>query len=200
MANAGYSSPQAARPTLPRDQVRHDDRRGCLLGSGFGLVQLGDDAEGLDTSIIVGAGIGFYLPGTGARFDEAIAAGGKSSCSCRIPWTSWSSAWRPASVSTRGKGVAFAGDELVDSAPELTSEFNMANKRQLAEMGRPRREVLRRPGCAHRCGRHAGPGCHPDSGRQVRLVDRAGPPRPVRQHAEVKRRQIAEELEPRRRR
>ena len=37
-------------------------------------------------------------------------------------------------------GMRRVCDELVDSAPELTSEFNMANKQ--LQMGRPRREVL----------------------------------------------------------
>ncbi len=134
MANAGYNAPGAAQLFLAIKFAMMIG--GCLLGSGFGLVHWGMTQKGW-TSIIVGAGLGFYLP-------ELVLALMKRSRQEKIflqlPDTLDLLVVCVEAGLGLDAGMRRVCDELVDSAPELTSEFNMANKQ--LQMGRPRREVL----------------------------------------------------------
>jgi tight adherence protein C len=134
MANAGYNAPGAPQLFLAIKFAMMIG--GCLLGSGFGLVHWGMTQKGW-TSSIVGAGLGFYLP-------ELVLALMKRSRQERIflqlPDTLDLLVVCVEAGLGLDAGMRRVCDELVDSAPELTSEFNMANKQ--LQMGRPRREVL----------------------------------------------------------
>jgi tight adherence protein C len=134
MANAGYNAPGAPQLFLAIKFAMMIG--GCLLGSGFGLVHWGMTQKGW-TSSIVGAGLGFYLP-------ELVLALMKRSRQEKIflqlPDTLDLLVVCVEAGLGLDAGMRRVCDELVDSAPELTSEFNMANKQ--LQMGRPRREVL----------------------------------------------------------
>src|SRR5690606_21824158 len=101
-----------------------------------GLVSWGTTQKGW-TSIVVGAGLGFYLP-------ELFVWFARRSRQEKI-FLSLPDALDLLVVCVEAglgldAGMRRVCDELSDSAPELTSEFSMAN-RQL-QMGRARREVL----------------------------------------------------------
>jgi tight adherence protein C len=59
LANAGYNAPGAPQMFLAIKFAMMIG--GCLLGGGFGLISWGLTQKGW-TSIVVGAGLGFYLP------------------------------------------------------------------------------------------------------------------------------------------
>ena len=134
LANAGYNSPGAAQFFLAVKFAMMVG--GAILGSGFGLSMWGATQKGW-TSIVVGAGLGFYLP-------EIFLAWVKRTRQERIFLQLPDSLDLLVVCVEAGLGLD-AGmrrvcEELVDTAPELCSEFGMANKQ--LQMGRPRREVL----------------------------------------------------------
>jgi tight adherence protein C len=134
MANAGYNAPGAPQMFLAIKFAMMIG--GCVLGGGFGLVHWGLTQKGW-TSIIVGAGLGFYLP---ELFLAFIKRGRQEKIFLQLPDTLDLLVVCVEAGLGLDAGMRRVCDELVDSAPELTSEFNMANKQ--LQMGRPRREVL----------------------------------------------------------
>ncbi|HEV8071012.1 MAG TPA: type II secretion system F family protein [Planctomycetaceae bacterium] len=134
LANAGYNAPGAPQMFLAIKFAMMIG--GCLLGGGFGLVSWGLTQKGW-TSIIVGAGLGFYLP---EMFVWFIKRGRQEKIFLQLPDTLDLLVVCVEAGLGLDAGMRRVCDELIDSAPELTSEFNMANKQ--LQMGRPRREVL----------------------------------------------------------
>jgi tight adherence protein C len=109
---------------------------GALLGGGFGLVSWGLTQKGW-TSIIVGSGLGFYLP---EMFLWFIRRGRQEKIFLQLPDTLDLLVVCVEAGLGLDAGMRRVCEELEDSAPELTTEFNLANKQ--LQMGRPRREVL----------------------------------------------------------
>jgi tight adherence protein C len=134
MANAGYNAPGAPQMFLAIKFAMMVG--GAMLGGGFGLVSWGLTQKGW-TSIVVGAGLGFYLP---ELFLAFIKRGRQEKIFLQLPDTLDLLVVCVEAGLGLDAGMRRVCDELVDSAPELTSEFNMANKQ--LQMGRPRREVL----------------------------------------------------------
>jgi tight adherence protein C len=134
LANAGYNAPGAPQMFLAIKFAMMIG--GCLLGGGFGLISWGLTQKGW-TSIVVGAGLGFYLP---ELFLAFIKRGRQEKIFLQLPDTLDLLVVCVEAGLGLDAGMRRVCDELVDSAPELTSEFNMANKQ--LQMGRPRREVL----------------------------------------------------------
>jgi tight adherence protein C len=134
LANAGYNAPGAPQMFLAIKFAMMIG--GCLLGGGFGLVSWGLTQKGW-TSIIVGAGLGFYLP---ELFLAFIKRGRQEKIFLQLPDTLDLLVVCVEAGLGLDAGMRRVCDELIDSSPELTSEFNMANKQ--LQMGRPRREVL----------------------------------------------------------
>jgi tight adherence protein C len=134
LANAGYNAPGAPQMFLAIKFAMMIG--GCLLGGGFGLISWGLTQKGW-TSIVVGAGLGFYLP---ELFLAFIKRGRQEKIFLQLPDTLDLLVVCVEAGLGLDAGMRRVCDELLDSAPELTSEFNMANKQ--LQMGRPRREVL----------------------------------------------------------
>jgi len=134
LANAGYNAPGAPQIFLAIKFAMMIG--GAMLGGGFGLVSWGLTQKGW-TSIIVGAGLGFYLP---ELFLAFIKRGRQEKIFLQLPDTLDLLVVCVEAGLGLDAGMRRVCDELLDSAPELTSEFNMANKQ--LQMGRPRREVL----------------------------------------------------------
>jgi tight adherence protein C len=134
LANAGYNSPTAPQFFLAMKFALMIF--GAVLGGGFGLVSWGATQKGW-TSIVVGAGLGFYLP-------EIILWWVKRGRQERI-FLQLPDALDLLVVCVEAglgldAGMRRVCDELADTSPELCSEFGLANKQ--LQMGRPRREVL----------------------------------------------------------
>ncbi len=134
MANAGYNAPGAPQLFLAIKFAMMIG--GCLLGGGFGLVSWGMTQKGW-TSIIVGAGLGFYLP---ELVLTLIKRGRQEKIFLQLPDTLDLLVVCVEAGLGLDAGMRRVCDELEDSAPELVSEFGLANKQ--LQMGRPRREVL----------------------------------------------------------
>lgn len=134
LANAGYNSPNAPVFFLAI-------KLGCLIagitfGGGFGAFKYGMNYNGL-ASLIVGGGLGFYLP-------EIVVRILRKQRMDRI-FLSLPDALDLLVVCVEaGLGLDAAmrrvAEELADSAPDVCQELNLANLQ--LQMGRPRREVL----------------------------------------------------------
>ncbi len=134
LANAGFSAPNA--PTFYLAIKTTGLVLGLMAGGGLGAVKYGLNQSGL-TSLVIGAGIGFYLPGV-------------------ILWIMVRSRTERLFLSLpdaldllvvcveAGLGLDAAmrrvSDELEESAPDLCHELQICNMQ--LQMGRPRREVL----------------------------------------------------------
>ncbi len=134
MANAGYNSPNA--PTVYLAIKLAMLVLGLLSGGCFGIVNYGLTQKGI-TALIIGAGIGFYLPGIVLWFlrrsrQERIFLSLPDSLDLLVVCVE------------AGLGLDAAmrrvAEELNDTAPDLCSEFNLCNFQ--LQMGRQRREVL----------------------------------------------------------
>jgi tight adherence protein C len=134
MANAGYNAPGAPQMFLAIKFAMM--LGGGLLGGGFGMVSWGLTQKGW-TSIIVGAGLGFYLP---ELVLALIKRGRQEKIFLQLPDTLDLLVVCVEAGLGLDAGMRRVCDELGDSAPELTGEFGLANKQ--LQMGRPRREVL----------------------------------------------------------
>lgn len=134
LANAGFSSPNAATFYLA---IKFGLLVvGLILGGGVGVVTQGANMEGL-TALVIGGGLGFYLP-------EIVLIVIRKQRMERVFLTMPDALDLLVVCVEAGLGLDAAmrrvAEELADSAPDICSEFNMANMQ--LQMGRPRREVL----------------------------------------------------------
>src|ERR1700729_1883648 len=122
LANAGYNAPGAPQMYLAIKFAMMIG--GAMLGGGFGLVSWGLTQKGW-TSIIVGAGLGFYLP---EMFVWFIRRGRQEKIFLQLPDTLDLLVVCVEAGLGLDAGMRRVCDELGDSAPELVSEFGLANK------------------------------------------------------------------------
>lgn len=134
MANAGFNSPNAAQFFLAVKFAMMVG--GAIMGGGFGLISWGATQKGW-TSLIVGAGLGFYLP---EMFVFMVKRGRQEKIFLQLPDTLDLLVVCVEAGLGLDAAMRRVCEELIDSAPELCSEFGLSN-RQL-QMGRARREVL----------------------------------------------------------
>jgi len=134
LANAGYSSPNAPQFFLAIKFAMLIG--GAMIGAGFGITSWGMTQKGW-TSIIMGAGIGFYLP---VIWVWMARRGRQEKIFLSLPDALDLLVVCVEAGLGLDAGMRRVAEELYDSAPEMCSEFNMANMQ--LQMGRPRREVL----------------------------------------------------------
>ena len=134
LANGGFNSPAAPQIFLAIKVASFV--AGAMLGGGFGLVKHGMTQSGL-TSLIIGAGLGFYLTEIVLWFrirarKERIFLALPDALDLMVVCVE------------AGLGLDAAmrrvTEELEDSHAELCQEFQLANLQ--LQMGRPKREVL----------------------------------------------------------
>ncbi|HVV99532.1 MAG TPA: type II secretion system F family protein [Planctomycetaceae bacterium] len=134
LANAGFNSPNA--PSIFLAIKFASLMGGLVVGAIFGLARFGLTQNGL-MSLVGIAGLGFYLPGLVLNLM-------KRSRQQKI-FLSLPDALDLLVVCVEAglgldAGMRRVSDELEDMAPELCSEFHMANFQ--LQVGKPRREVL----------------------------------------------------------
>ena len=134
MANAGFNSPGAPQVFLAIKIAMLVF--GLMSGGGYGMFSWGMTQHGL-TSLIIGGGLGFYLPEIVLWFKirsrtEKIFLSMPDSLDLLVVCVE-------AGLGLDA-GMRRVSEELADTAPELCAEFDMANMQ--LQMGRPRREVL----------------------------------------------------------
>jgi tight adherence protein C len=134
LSNAGYNSPTAPQVFLAFKFALMIV--GAIMGGAFGLISWGFHQKGY-MSIVVGSGVGFYLP---QGYLWWVTRTRQERIFLQLP-----DALDLLVVCVEAglgfdAGIRRVCDELSDTAPELTSEFGLANKH--LQMGRPRREVL----------------------------------------------------------
>ncbi|MFH1302714.1 MAG: type II secretion system F family protein [Planctomycetota bacterium] len=134
LANAGYNSENA--PSIFLSLKVALGLLGVVLGSGYGFYRFGFAQNGW-TSLVIGGGIGFYLPSIGLSL----------LCKARIEriFLSLPDALDLLVVCVEaGLGLDAAmrrvSEELEETAPDVCSEFALCNLQ--LQMGRQRREVL----------------------------------------------------------
>jgi tight adherence protein C len=135
LANAGFTSPHASELYLTIKVASLV--AGCLIGSGVGLARYGLMTQHGIFSIVIGGGLGFYIPELILRFI-------KSSRQERIFLSLPDSLDLLVVCVEAGlgldAGMRRVAEELMDTAPDLCTEFSMCNAQ--LQLGRPRREVL----------------------------------------------------------
>ncbi|MES2792142.1 MAG: type II secretion system F family protein [Planctomycetota bacterium] len=134
LANAGFQSNSASSIYLAIKFVML--LVGSAAGAGYGLTMYGFKQNGL-ASIVIGGGIGFYLP-------EMVLVFLKRSRQEKI-FLSLPDALDLLVVCVEAglgldAGMRRVSEELKDSAPELCAEFDKCNFQ--LQIGRPRRDVL----------------------------------------------------------
>ena len=134
LANAGYTSPTAPQLYLAIKVAMMIG--GAVFGGGFGLSSFGFTQNGL-TSLVIGGGLGFYLPEIVLRFmikgrQEKIFLGLPDALDLLVVCVE-------AGLGLDA-GMRRVSEEMEDAHPELCQEFNLCNMQ--LQMGRPRREVL----------------------------------------------------------
>lgn len=134
LANAGFSSPSA--PQLYLAMKFAAMIFGVVSGAGTGFFTWGMTQSGW-TSLVVGAGLGFYLP-------ELILAYLKMKRTSNI-FLSMPDALDLLVVCVESglgldAGMRRVAEELYETAPDICDELNLCNFQ--LQMGRPRREVL----------------------------------------------------------
>lgn len=135
LANAGFTSPHASDLYLAIKVSALI--AGCIFGSGYGLAKYGITTQNGMFSLVIGGGLGFYLP-------ELVLRLLKSSRQERI-FLSLPDALDLLVVCVEAglgldAGMRRVSEELSDTAPDLCGEFAMCNAQ--LQLGRPRREVL----------------------------------------------------------
>ena len=134
LANAGFNSPNASSIFLALKFTMLIV--GCVAGSVYGLTMYGFKQNGF-VSIVVGGGLGFYIPELGLAFlrksrQEKIFMSLPDALDLLVVCVE-------AGLGLDA-GLRRVSEELADSAPELCREFNLANFQ--LQMGKQRREVL----------------------------------------------------------
>jgi len=134
LANAGYSHPNAPQAYLAIKFATLV--AGCMIGAGFGITSWGMTQKGW-TSIIMGAGLGFYLPEICVWF---IRRGRQEKIFLSLPDALDLLVVCVEAGLGLDAGMRKVTEELADACQEMCAEFAMANMQ--LQMGRPRREVL----------------------------------------------------------
>lgn len=134
MANAGFNSQNA--PTVYLAIKFTMLIVGLLLGVGIGLPLYGTTTNGL-FAIIIGAGVGFYIPGLALAF---IRSSRQSKIFLSMPDALDLLVVCVESGLGLDAGMRRVSEELADTAPEICSEMDLCNFQ--LQMGRPRRDVL----------------------------------------------------------
>lgn len=135
LSNAGYNATNAPQMFLALKLSA--GLGGLLLGGGIGVYKSGLTLDAMFWPMIIG-GLGFYIPG----FVLGMMASARRE---RIFMTLPDSLDLLVVCTEAGLGLDAAmnrvSDELMDSAPDICSEFKMCN--QALNLGSPRREVLK---------------------------------------------------------
>jgi tight adherence protein C len=134
LSNAGFHSPNA--PQLYLAIKVSLMAGGAFLGSGIGLWNFGLTQNGL-VSIIVGTAMGMYLPEFAVSY---LASCRKSKIFLQMPDALDLLVVCVEAGLGLDAGMRRVSDELEDAAPEVCSEFALANLQ--LQMGRARRDVL----------------------------------------------------------
>ncbi|HEX4070495.1 MAG TPA: type II secretion system F family protein [Planctomycetaceae bacterium] len=134
LANAGYNSPGAPQLFLAIKFAMMV--LGAFIGASFGLVWWGATQKGW-TSIVVGAGLGFYLP---QMFLFWVTRGRQEKIFLQLPDVLDLLVVCVEAGLGLDAGMRRVCEELEDTATELCEEMSIANKQ--LQMGRARREVL----------------------------------------------------------
>ena len=134
LANAGFNSANAPQLFLAVKTISLGI--GALIGSGVAFTMYGLNLSGL-TAVIVGAGLGFYIPGIGLYFirktrQEKIFLSLPDALDLLVVCVE-------AGLGLDA-GMRKVQEELEDANPELCQELELANLQ--LQMGRPRRDVL----------------------------------------------------------
>lgn len=135
LANAGFNSPHSSELYLAIKVASLI--AGCVFGLSYGAIRFGITTQSGMFSLVIGGGLGFYLP-------ELVLRILKSSRQERI-FLALPDALDLLVVCVEAglgldAGMRRVSDELMDSAPDLCTEFAMCNAQ--LQLGRPRREVL----------------------------------------------------------
>ncbi len=134
LANAGFNSPNAPQMFLAIKFISM--LAGLMVGTTYGFLQWGLEMEGW-MSLAVGAGAGFYLP--------ELVTGYLRMTRKQAIFLTMPDALDLLVVCVEAglgldAGMRRVTEELEDTAPEICSEFSLANFQ--LQMGRNRREVL----------------------------------------------------------
>lgn len=134
LANAGFNSPYASEWYLA---IKFASLIGGLvLGGGYGLAAWGMTRNGI-FSIVIGGGLGFYLPGIIMFF---LKKGRQEKIFLSLPDALDLLVVCVESGLGLDAGLRRVSEELVDTAPALCNEFALCNFQ--LQVGRQRREVL----------------------------------------------------------
>jgi tight adherence protein C len=134
LANAGYNGPAAATTYLAVKVLMLV--AGAFLGGGYGMFKYGLTQGGL-TSVGLGAGAGFYLPGIILWFKRR---GRQEKIFLQLPDALDLLVVCVEAGLGLDAGLRRVCDELKDTAEELCSEIGLANLQ--LQMGRAKRDVL----------------------------------------------------------
>lgn len=134
LANAGFNSPNAAQIFLALKVALLTG--GVLIGAGCGLTTWGLSQHGI-TSIVIGAGLGFYVPEIVLWF---LRTSRQDRIFLRLPDALDLLVVCVEAGLGLDAGMQRVAEELNESAPDVCTEFDMCNMQ--LQMGRPRREVL----------------------------------------------------------
>ncbi|MFQ5731596.1 MAG: type II secretion system F family protein [Planctomycetaceae bacterium] len=134
LANAGFSSANAAQVFLAIKTICLCG--GLLIGSGVAFSFFGINMNGV-TAVIVGAGLGFYIPSIVLYF---IRKSRQEKIFLSLPDALDLLVVCVEAGLGLDAGMRKVQEELEDANPELCQELELANLQ--LQMGRPRREVL----------------------------------------------------------
>ncbi|HCS55003.1 type II secretion system F family protein [Rubinisphaera sp.] len=134
MANAGFNSPTAPQVFLSIKLLSMI--LGVIIGATFGFISWGNTQSGW-SAFAVGAGLGFYIPELVMGY---LRMKRKSNIFLTMPDALDLLVVCVESGLGLDAGMRRVSEELEDTAPDICSEFNLANFQ--LQMGRPRREVL----------------------------------------------------------
>lgn len=134
LANAGFNGPNAPQVYLA---IKFSAMiAGVLIGSGYGFINWGMTEAGL-TSLVIGAGLGFYLPELVLGY---LMMKRKQAIFLTLPDALDLLVVCVEAGLGLDAGLRRVTEEMQDTAPEICSEFTLSNFQ--LQMGRNRREVL----------------------------------------------------------
>ncbi|MFN0197082.1 MAG: type II secretion system F family protein [Planctomycetaceae bacterium] len=134
MSNAGFTAPNAGALFLTVKVIML--AIGFSIGGGIALFKYGMTQNGL-TSVVIGAGLGFYLPEIVLRL---MIMTRKERIFLALPDTLDLLVVCVEAGLGLDAAMRRVADEMSDTATDVCNEFSMCNMQM--QMGRPRREVL----------------------------------------------------------